>query len=177
RAIATAVEHGPSALSDRQKLAFLTDPLMLSQLHLQVSTSPAAHPSWRAEPVTNGSAHGTNGANGAALGQASEGDVEHVPLRSDDARVEQRAVFRRALLRLEVDVHDAEALRVAVRPLEVVEQRPHEVSPHVYAAFDRRVDGLDVRAEIVDAQRVRQTVRFDRRWVEEGGAILRDVER
>ncbi len=71
RAIATAVEHGPNALSDRQKLAFLTDPLMLSQLHLQVSTSPAAHPSWRAEPVTNGSANGTNGANGAALDQAS----------------------------------------------------------------------------------------------------------
>jgi membrane glycosyltransferase len=65
RAIATAVEHGPDALSDRQKLLFLTDPLMLSQLHVQVSTSPAAHPSWHIPPATNGLS------NGAALGQAS----------------------------------------------------------------------------------------------------------
>src|SRR5262249_13974988 len=46
RAIAAAVEHGPSALSDRQKLLILTDPMMLSQLHLQIASSPTAHPSW-----------------------------------------------------------------------------------------------------------------------------------
>jgi membrane glycosyltransferase len=48
RAIAMAVERGPDALSDRQKRLVLTDPVVLSQLHQQVSTSPAAHPAWRA---------------------------------------------------------------------------------------------------------------------------------
>jgi len=65
RAIATAVEHGPSALNDRQKLFFLTDPVTLSQLHVQVSTSPAAHPSWRAAQADDVLA------DGATLGQAS----------------------------------------------------------------------------------------------------------
>jgi membrane glycosyltransferase len=46
RAIAVAVKDGPNALTDQQKLFFLTDPVALSQLHVQVSTSPAAHPSW-----------------------------------------------------------------------------------------------------------------------------------
>ena len=49
RTIAAAVEHGPGALNDDQRLFFLTDPLRLSQLHVQVSTSPTAHPSWRTE--------------------------------------------------------------------------------------------------------------------------------
>lgn len=47
RAITTAVEGGPHALSDSQKLFFLTDPVALSQLHFQVWTSPATHPTWR----------------------------------------------------------------------------------------------------------------------------------
>jgi membrane glycosyltransferase len=47
RTIAAAMEHGPDALSDRQKRLVLTDPVVLSQLHRQVSTSPAAHPAWR----------------------------------------------------------------------------------------------------------------------------------
>jgi len=48
RTIAAAMAHGPDTLSDRQKRLVLTDPVVLSQLHLQVSTSPAAHPAWRA---------------------------------------------------------------------------------------------------------------------------------
>jgi membrane glycosyltransferase len=48
RAVAAAVKDGPSALSERQKLFFLTDPLALSQLHFEVWTSPAAHPTWLA---------------------------------------------------------------------------------------------------------------------------------
>jgi membrane glycosyltransferase len=46
RIIATAVERGPDALSDRQKLDVLTDPVALSHLHFQVWTSPGAHASW-----------------------------------------------------------------------------------------------------------------------------------
>ncbi|HSE93318.1 MAG TPA: hypothetical protein VLF19_08425, partial [Methylomirabilota bacterium] len=42
------VKGGPRALTDRQKLFFLTDPLALSQLHFEVWTRPAAHPTWLA---------------------------------------------------------------------------------------------------------------------------------
>jgi membrane glycosyltransferase len=48
RAVAAAVERGPDALNDRQKLSFLTDPIALSDLHFRVWTSPGAHPSWHA---------------------------------------------------------------------------------------------------------------------------------
>jgi membrane glycosyltransferase len=54
RAVAAAVKDGPPALSDRQKLMFLTDPLALSQLHFEVWTSPAAHPSWIAACTREG---------------------------------------------------------------------------------------------------------------------------
>jgi len=65
RLIAAAVERGPGALTDAQKLAILTDPLRLSQLHVQVSTSPAAHPSWGTGVPTDAAREP------AALGQAS----------------------------------------------------------------------------------------------------------
>ena len=44
--VAKAVQHGPVALSDRQKLFLLTDAIALSQLHFQVWTSSATHPDW-----------------------------------------------------------------------------------------------------------------------------------
>jgi len=44
--ITTAVQGGPGALTDPQKLFLLTDPLALAQLHFQIWTSPAAHESW-----------------------------------------------------------------------------------------------------------------------------------
>ena len=46
QAVAVAVEQGPQALSDAQKLFFLTDPGALSQLHFQVWSSATAHPTW-----------------------------------------------------------------------------------------------------------------------------------
>jgi len=48
RTVIMAIERGPDALTDRQKRLVLTDPIALSELHAQVSTSPAAHPAWRA---------------------------------------------------------------------------------------------------------------------------------
>lgn len=54
RAVAAAVKSGPSALNDHQKLMFLTDPLALSQLHFEVWTSQAAHPSWIAACTREG---------------------------------------------------------------------------------------------------------------------------
>jgi membrane glycosyltransferase len=41
-AIAVAVARGPRALTDRQKLFFLSDRVALSRLHVQVSRSPRA---------------------------------------------------------------------------------------------------------------------------------------
>ena len=51
RVITTAVQGGPDALTDPQKLFLLTDPLALSQLHVQVWTSPTAHRTWFAACV------------------------------------------------------------------------------------------------------------------------------
>ena len=53
-AIAAAAKEGPHALTDRQKLFFLTDRVALSQLHFRVWTSPAAHPSWLGMRVPDG---------------------------------------------------------------------------------------------------------------------------
>jgi len=49
RAIAAAVKQDPGAMTDRDKRLFLADRLALSQLHLWVRTSGAAHPGWYAE--------------------------------------------------------------------------------------------------------------------------------
>ena len=48
RAVGEALTEGPHALSDDTKVFLLTDAIALSQLHLQVWTSPAAHPGWLA---------------------------------------------------------------------------------------------------------------------------------
>src|SRR5690348_12829327 len=54
--------------------------------------------------------------------------AQHASAARNDARIEVGAVLRRALLVLEVDMHDAEALRIAMRPFEIVQQRPREVA-------------------------------------------------
>ena len=58
RTIATAVEQGPDGLSAAQKRFVLTDPVILSRLHREVSSSPAAHPAWRAAPSPEAAGHG-----------------------------------------------------------------------------------------------------------------------
>jgi membrane glycosyltransferase len=55
RTIAIAIERGPDALTDGQKLLVLTDPVALAQLHRHVATSPTAHPAWRAERLPKAS--------------------------------------------------------------------------------------------------------------------------
>ena len=66
----------------------------------------------------------------------------------DDARVLEAAVFHDPLLRLVVDTDDPEPLVVAPRPFEVVEQRPHEVAPHIRPLRDRFADRVDVRPDV-----------------------------
>src|SRR6202035_28889 len=77
---------------------------------------------------------------------------------------------------LEVDVDDAEALGEAQAPLQVVEERPGEVAADVDAQGDGPADGLDVLAEVVDAERIVDLAADRRRRVVEGGAVLGDVE-
>jgi len=45
-AVTAALQRGPLALTDGQKLFFLTDPVALSQLHFRVREPGAAHPGW-----------------------------------------------------------------------------------------------------------------------------------
>jgi membrane glycosyltransferase len=46
--VADALVGGPQSLSARDRHALLRDPLALSQLHVNVWSSPEAHPAWRA---------------------------------------------------------------------------------------------------------------------------------
>src|SRR5918993_2230256 len=63
-------------------------------------------------------------------------------VRRSDPRVVAPAVLERPRLRLVVDVHEPEALRVAERPLEVVQEGPVAVAEDVRALVDR-VRGRD----------------------------------
>lgn len=56
-----------------------------------------------------------------------------------------------ALERLVVDANDPETLGVAVRPLEVVEETPHEIAVDRHACLDGASHGPEVEAQIVDA--------------------------
>ena len=48
-----ALTEGPEALTDREKLVLLNDPLALSHLHFQVWVSPDAAPRWRQACLTS----------------------------------------------------------------------------------------------------------------------------
>jgi len=56
-------------------------------------------------------------------------------------------VFDRALLGLKVDVDDAKALGITVRPFEVVEQRPYEVALNGHSLALGLKDGGNMRLE------------------------------
>ena len=75
--------------------------------------------------------------------------------RGDHLGVEARAVLEDALLRLEIDMHQPEAHRIAEGPFEVVHQRPGEIAAQVDAGLDRVVDRPQVLAVVVHPQRDR----------------------
>ena len=72
-------------------------------------------------------------------------------------------------------MHAAESLRVAVAPLEVVEQRPDLLAAQVDAALHRAVGGREVAAQVVDALDVPHAAVDD--LVGEGSAVLGHHER
>jgi len=47
----TALEDGPDALNNAQRLLLLNDPLLMSRLHFEVWASPKAHAGWRARTL------------------------------------------------------------------------------------------------------------------------------
>src|SRR5580765_4213365 len=72
-------------------------------------------------------------------------------VRSDQIPVPECASLRDPALRREVDEHDAEALGVAVLPLEVVEERPDVVAADVHSQLAGALERLDVPCDVLDA--------------------------
>ncbi len=70
-------------------------------------------------------------------------------------------------------MHDAEALRVAAGPFEVVQQAPHHVARHRHAGGQRLAHRADVRGEVGGAVGV--VHRAVGELVREGAAVLGDV--
>jgi hypothetical protein len=74
-------------------------------------------------------------------------------------------------------VDDAEALRVAEAPLEVVEQRPGEVAAEIRPLSDGIVGRAQVHLVVRDTQRIVDAAVDRLRRIVEGCAVLGDVER
>src|SRR4051812_27424020 len=106
--------------------------------------------------------------NSSSAISASVPSRDHVP-------VPQRALLRDPALGRIVDVDDAEPLRVAPFPLEVVEQRPDVVAANVDSLGPRLLDGRDVRTQERDAPTVSDGTVVEP--VLEGGAVLGDQQR
>src|SRR5689334_21825096 len=98
-----------------------------------------------------------------------------LPVGPDDVRVPVPAPLHRAPLRLVVDVHEAEALVVAIGPLEVVEQRPGEVSGEGDALAGRRGTGGEVLLQVPRALGAVDGA-VGAHDVGIGGAVLGDVQ-
>src|SRR5216117_319065 len=95
----------------------------------------------------------------------------------DDFPIEERTPLQGASLGREIHLHDAEALRVAVLPLEVVEERPREVAAQVDSLPDRPVRRLEVPAVVLDTARVLDYASGIGSRIGQRGAVLGDVER
>src|SRR5215831_9723347 len=74
--------------------------------------------------------------------------------RLDELRDQLAAALDRALLRAVIDVHDAEAPLIPERPLEVIEQRPHEVPANIDALLDGLIDGGQMPLQKRNALRI-----------------------
>src|SRR5215210_2041610 len=99
------------------------------------------------------------------------------PAGFDHLGVKSSARLGRTALGFEINVNDAEALRIPVAPLEVVEQGPGEVTTQVDALPHRLAGGREVRPQIAHAERIGQLVPLDRRGIVEGGSVFGDIER
>src|SRR5687767_3931024 len=101
---------------------------------------------------------------------------ENGPVAGNDGRVVPPARLDRTLLRLVVDMNDAEPLGVAERPLVVVEQRPGKISAQVDAFLHRVVRSAQVLTVILDAKRILDLAVDGLRRIVKRGAVLGDVD-
>src|SRR6266446_6198227 len=90
--------------------------------------------------------------------------------------IEIKRILRPPYERLVVDVDKPEALAVAERPLEIVEQRPHEITAHRDSGFDCVEHRSEIVAQIGDTLPVANSlVRLDP--VGKGSAVFENVDR
>src|SRR5688572_24045636 len=93
----------------------------------------------------------------------------------NDGRVVPPARLDRTLLRLVVDVNDAEPLGVPERPFVVVEQRPCEVTAQIDTFAHRIVRGAQVLAKVLHAQGIFDLTVDRLRRIVKRRAVLGDV--
>src|SRR5450755_2735735 len=96
-----------------------------------------------------------------------------LPLVRDEGCVPVAALLDDALLGWEVDVDEAEARTIALRPLEVVQQGPGEVAFNRNTLGDRLFDVLYMLAQVVSSFQIMHDV-LAVPGVGEGRAVLRN---
>src|SRR5262249_61123777 len=69
-------------------------------------------------------------------------------LAGDESSIPAPAVFNDATLRLEIYVDESEAFAIALRPLEVIDERPHQITHHRRAMLDSPLDLPHVIAQV-----------------------------
>src|SRR4051794_30380106 len=107
--------------------------------------------------------------------ETSSNAIEATAHLPDVIAIPERGALQRTLLGGVVDAHDAEALVVAVLPLEVVQQRPRVVAPDVHAGRARLRERVEVLAQERHPRRVLDHA-VDELLVVEGGAVLGDPD-
>src|SRR4051812_10962098 len=107
--------------------------------------------------------------------ETSSNAIEATAHLPDVIAIPERGALQRPLLRGVVDAHDAEALVVAVFPLEVVQQRPRVVALDVHAGRTRLHERVEVLAQERHPRRVLDHA-VDELLVVEGGAVLGDPD-
>src|SRR5205814_7945228 len=104
-------------------------------------------------------------------------NIERRSVRFDHVGIKPRTRLRRPLLRGEIDMHDAEALRVAKTPLVIIEQRPGEVPAKIDPLTKSRMRRAQVRPIVRDAERIVDSAIDRLRRIVKRGAVLGDVKR
>src|SRR3954451_9099619 len=107
--------------------------------------------------------------------ETSSNAIEATAHLPDVIAIPERGALQRPLLGRIVDAHDAEALVVAVFPLEVVQQRPRVVALDVHAGRTRLHERVEVLAQERHPRRVLDHA-VDELLVVEGGAVLGDPD-
>jgi hypothetical protein len=69
----------------------------------------------------------------------------------DMIAVPEERIFRYSLLSIKVDFHKTKCWAIARGPLEIIHQRPDEVSTDVNAAFSGLLHGFDVALKECDS--------------------------